>query len=67
MTWIAVNGDKRSMSMNEIKEFPPEDQHDFRVLSGIYGDAAHRWRKAKDADDDRKRKAEEAKRKHTRR
>ena len=53
--WVAANGDNRHLTWREICEMEPADQHDFSILSGIYGKAAERWRKQREREDKQKR------------
>jgi len=59
---VAVNGDNRQLTWREIGEMLAEDQHDFSILSRIYGKAAERWRKQKEREEKQKRELEKTKR-----
>lgn len=58
--WIALNGDNRFFSWQEIKELDPIEQHDFAILSRIYNREAREWRKQKEAEQKMKKEVEQA-------
>lgn len=60
--WIALNGDNRFFSWDEIKRLDPIEQHDFAILSRIYNREAREWSRQKKLEKKQQQEVSEANR-----